>query len=844
MDPATERITMVTKRPLSYWIKTSNLKLQLILLVVIAFNVVARVFPLEMQKRIVNQAIGLKKINLLFIYCGLYLVAVLLASGLKYAINVIQNKIGQETLSRMRKDLYAHILTLPLSFFRKASSGLVVSSLVTEVVSAGELVGQAVAVPVNNLLTLLAFAGYMFFLNPLLAAVSMVIYPIIVFVVPVLQRRSNAANKQRVDATRVFSGKIGETISGIHEIHGNGSYRIENRRYGKLVDELCRIRIVWNMYRFAVKVLNNLFQNLGPFFLFVIGGYLAIHGRFDLGALVAFLSAYEKLSDPWKELMDFYQVYQDASISYVRLMEYFDVEPEHLLEPTGREPYDLKGAIQIKDLSFSVAGGIRLLKNINLELRPGEQLALVGFSGSGKSTLAQCISQLYKYTGGSIQMDGLEVSELTKRDLTCNVGVVAQAPYVFDGTIKENLIYSCEAVIEGDESDDRRALPTLDEMIEVIQQVGLFVDVLRFGLNRVVQTDHEQDLVSKLVRVRENFQAEFGGELGEYVEFFDDKKYLHFSSVAANLTFGSPNREEFSPKRLPRNDYFLALLEEAQLKGPLINLGRELATQTVDILGALPPDEVFFEQSPIPIDEFEEYKELVGRLASSRLHELSEGEQRRLLRLALRFIPGVHKIVALPEMMERMILDGRYLFMEKTQKEDPGAFTFYRMSEYIHSQTILDNILFGKPTTDQVNAQERINQSIIQLLIEEDLLERIVEIGMEFNVGTKGDRLSGGQRQKLAIARVFLKNPHILIMDEATSALDNASQKRIQTLLETKWKGKSTLISVIHRLDTIKGYDQIGVMKAGKIVEMGTYDALMARKGMLYELVHGPKSVA
>jgi ABC-type multidrug transport system fused ATPase/permease subunit len=191
-----------------------------------------------------------------------------------------------------------------------------------------------------------------------------------------------------------------------------------------------------------------------------------------------------------------------------------------------------------------------------------------------------------------------------------------------------------------------------------------------------------------------------------------------------------------------------------------------------------------------------------------------------------------------------MILDGRYLFMEKTQKEDPEAFTFYRMSEYIHSQTILDNILFGKPTTDQVNAQERINQSIIQLLIEEDLLERIVEIGMDFNVGTKGDRLSGGQRQKLAIARVFLKNPHILIMDEATSALDNASQKRIQTLLETKWKGKSTLISVIHRLDTIKGYDQIGVMKAGKIVEMGTYDVLMARKGMLYELVRGPKSVA
>jgi ABC-type multidrug transport system fused ATPase/permease subunit len=104
-------------------------------------------------------------------------------------------------------------------------------------------------------------------------------------------------------------------------------------------------------------------------------------------------------------------------------------------------------------------------------------------------------------------------------------------------------------------------------------------------------------------------------------------------------------------------------------------------------------------------------------------------------------------------------------------------------------------------------------------------------------VGTKGDRLSGGQQQKLAIARIFLKQPKLLIMDEATSALDNNSQTRIQNLLETRWREKSTVISVAHRLDTIKNYDRVAVMKAGKILEIGTYDELMARKGMLYELV-------
>ena len=835
---------MVTRRPLIYWVKTSSIKLQVLLLVVIAFNIVARVYPLEMQKRIVNEAIGLKKLDLLILYCSLYLVAVLIASGLKFIINWIQTYLGQQTLARLRKELYAHILTLPLSFFRKASSGMVVSSLVTEVVSAGELVGQAVAVPVNNILTLLAFAGYMFYLNPLLAALSIGIYPIVIFVVPKLQGRSNRANKMRVDVTRDLSSKIGETVSGIHEVQGNASYRIENRKYGSFVDRLFEVRMVWNLYKQGIKVLNNLFQNLGPIILFIVGGYLSIQGRFDLGALVAFLSAYEKLYDPWKELMDFYQVYQDATTGYQRLMEYFDVEPEHAIEPPDREPYTLQGSIHAQDLSFSVAGGIQLLKEVSLDLSAGEQLALVGFSGSGKSTLAQCISQLYTYTGGSVQIDGREVTDLTKMDLAQNMGIVAQSPYIFDGSIKENLCYSCAALLKDEDAGKPEKLPTLDEMIEVVQQVGLFVDVLRFGLNAILAVNQEDELVAKIIRIRENFQTRFGKDLADYVEFFDEQRYLDFSSVAANLTFGSPNRDEFTQEQLADSPYFLRFLDEAQVKRPLINLGRELASQFLDIVGDLPPDEIFFKESPIVPGELDDYKALLGRIEHSRLHELAEEDQRMLLRLALRFIPGIHKLATLPEVLRNLILEGRFLFMDKIQKDHPGALVFYRMSDYIHSQTILDNILFGKTTSEHPNAQERINQSIIHLLIEEDLLERVVEIGMDFRVGTKGDRLSGGQRQKLAIARVFLKGPPILIMDEATSALDNASQKRIQTLLETKWKGKSTLISVVHRLDTIKGYDKIAVMKAGKILEMGSYQELLAKKGVLYELVHGAKAAA
>ena len=831
----------VVKRSLFSWIIPGNIKFQVLIMFIIIVTVIIRVIPLEMQKRIINEAIRLKKIDLLYLYCGIYVAAVFLASGLKYLITILQTYIGDRALANIRKELYHHILTLPLSFFRKTQPGMVVSSLLTELASSGNFIGMAIAVPVINVLTLLAFAVYLFWLNPMLAIISLSIYPMVLFLVPVIQKRANRANKRRLDTTRSLSSRIAETVTGIHEVHGNGSFHIENKKYDKLVERLFRNRIAWTLYVQGVKLTNNFFMNLSPFLVFLLGGYLAMTGRLELGALVAFLSAQEKLYDPWKELIIFYQIYQDASVRYKRTMEYFELMPEHALKPVGRVPYELKGSLEVKDLSFDTEDGIRLIDNISFSLKQGEHLALVGFSGSGKSTLALCLGQLYRYTRGHVLIGKKEISDLTKSDIVHNIGFVSQSPFIFDGTLKENLLYSFSAMIGDRESKEGDTMPSLDDMIEVLHQTGIFVDVLRFGLNAILTYDRDRDLVSTIIHVRKNFQQEFGEDLADYVEFFDENRYLYYSSISENLTFGTPNTESFADENLCKNEVFLKFLDKADLTRPLLSLGVELSKQTVDILGNLPPDKVFFEQSPIPPDELDEYKTLVERIKKKKLHQLSVEEREELLQIALRFTPGIHKMVSLQRILKTLVLEGRALFRENIANAYPEDFSFYRMSHYIYSQTILNNIFFGKMKTASPQAQEKIDQSIIQLLIEEDLLERIIDIGMNFQVGSKGDRLSGGQRQKLAIARAFLKIPGILIMDEATSALDNKSQARIQNLLETRWKGRSTVIAVVHRLDIIKNYDRIAVMKAGKVGEMGTYDELIAREGMLYELEFGKR---
>lgn len=815
------------------------MSLQLLLLCIILAMVFLRVLPLEIQKRIVNDVLSGDKFSLLLIYCLIYLAAVLLASGLKFAMNGLQAVIGQRAMTDMRRELYNHILRLPLSFFRKNQPGTVVTSLVNELSTAGNFVGMAIAVPLSNILTLVAFAVYLIWLNPLLGIVTLSIYPIAIFVVPLAQRGANKANKQRVVVSQEMASQITESMIGIQEIHAHGSFRIEERRYNTLIERLLKIRIVWTLYRYAVKVINNLFVGMGPVLVFVLGGYLMMQGKIELGSIVAFLSAQEKLYDPWKELIEFYQVYQDASIRYKKIMQIFDKESEFFLEYDKTGPIsEIGGKIEVKNLSLTTTDGIKLLDQINLTVENGEHVALVGFSGSGKSTLAGCISQLFTYTGGDVLMDGHSVADLSKEEIVRNIGYISQSPFIFTGTVNENLLYAHEALVSYPATRETVVEPSLDDKIVVLQQAGLFVDILRFGLNSRNDRDQNPDLEKILLRVRQNFQENYGRELAEYVEFYREENYLYHSSVAENLIFGTPQLDEFGIDKLSDNKAFLGFLDSCNLLLPLIETGAELLQQTVDILGNVPREDIFFEQTPIQAATYGDHFELAEKSAVIPTSQLSRDERNKLLAIALRFIPSQHKIIVLQPLLEKLILNGRKGFRKWCIDNAPDAVSFYSDTRYLGSQSILNNIFFGSLTTDSPTVDERVNQCIIHLLIEEDLLERITDIGMNFHVGNMGDRLSGGQQQKLAIARVLLKRPKVLVMDEATSALDNKSQGRIQKIVE-QWKGTCTVISVIHRLDMLPSFDKVAVLKAGKIIELGNPKELISNKGALYELIHG-----
>lgn len=825
---------MVTKRTLYSWVLKKNMRWQLLLVLLVVTTVGIRVVPLELQKRIVNEAIGRGDLDLLVLYCLLFLGAVLTASSLKFCINLLQAYIGQRTLKRMRTALYGHILSLPLSFFRTIQPGQVINSLINELASVSGFIGSAVSVPLINVCTLLAMGGYLFYLNPLLAGLSFIIYPLQIVIVPRLQKRANEANRHRVNVSRIISGSIGEVVTGIHEVHGHAGFALENRRFEGQARELLKANVRMNAYRYGIKFANNVFEHMGPFILFLVGGAMTIRGLFDLGALIAFLSAYSSLSDPWRELMEFYQLKEDSQVRYKNVTAAFDLPPESLLVPVDRDVYRFRGEIELRNVSYRTPEGARLVADVNLHVRPGEMVALVGYSGSGKSTLAKVVAQLMPYTEGQALLDGHDVRSLTKLDVAENVGMVPQHPFIFSGTVRDNLLYSSRA------SEENRVPgfvePDLDRVIEVIQQVGLFVDVLKFGTQCVIVPQERPELAERILAMRRLFRERFEAGFGGDIEFFDPEGFLDYGSIAQNIVFGDFVERRANFEEAYRNKRFIAFLEQTGLDEDLVGFGAEVARATVPILryAAQTPD--LYADSPVQQEEMRDYAQVVAEMATRDRADLKASSRLLLLRLALKFVPGRHKTARMPAALKERILRARAEFRGFLAESGTSSLRPYDPDRYIESRSIRDNILFGQPRPGRGGALERISQHLLQLLIEEGVLESIVELGLEFQVGSMGEHLSGGQRQKVALARVLLKAPVVYILDEATAALDNASQARVQNFLRTV-RGRHTVISVVHRLDTVSHFDRVVVMKAGKIVESGPFDELMAAKGVLYDLV-------
>ncbi len=359
--------------------------------------------------------------------------------------------------------------------------------------------------------------------------------------------------------------------------------------------------------------------------------------------------------------------------------------------------------MDIEKAEFTVSGGIRLLEDISLQVKPGEMVALVGTSGSGKSTLALLMAQLYDLSSGSIRYDGHAIGSLCKADISHNITMIAQHPYIFTGTVRENLLYSASSIC-----DELCDLPVDEKIYEVIQNVGLEDDFLHFGLNMVMPKDEGSQNEQKIIQIRQLVAEYVHKKFLDDIEFFDVREFSEHSCLLDNLIIGESVNETYSIDRIIEHIGFMAILKKFVLDQELEHLGWKIEQATIDhVHQKKEGHKSLFQVSSMEAGELIFYTRLLLSLGDGKPQMTKERDA--LLVLALRYIPDQHTLVDLDPGIKEKIVRMRHFFLSEVIGVDmdnplkgqalPTQFSDFRPffpSVYIGTRSLLINIVFGQ----------------------------------------------------------------------------------------------------------------------------------------------------
>lgn len=326
-SPSIER-PGVAKRPprfvsLYRYVASRSLGHQVRLTGVVAIATVVALIPIEMQKRIVNEAIGAGSLTALARYGLLFVLGALAATGLKFAISLYEALIAERVLRDFRAMLYERILGLPVSQLRHMPPAQLVSIVLAEADELGGFFGQAFSVPLVSGCMLIALTAYLASLNPWTLGL-LALHPIEIWVIPRLQGRVNRLSRSRVALGRHLAAHLERSVRRrTRAATGPTDPSTDVLRFRQRLDRMLAIRVRAAAFKYGIKWVGNGVAKLGPFLLYMGGGWLIIShsSAFDLGRLVAALAAYDRLNDPWQDLLDYYSAKEIATTRYSQILE-------------------------------------------------------------------------------------------------------------------------------------------------------------------------------------------------------------------------------------------------------------------------------------------------------------------------------------------------------------------------------------------------------------------------------------------------------------------------------------------------------------------------------------------
>ena len=397
------------------------------------------VFP-SVTKWIINDVVRAQRPDKLLPLILLAAVAFLLQHVFNALRIILNNTFEQKVIFDLRSDLYSHIQLLPLRWFDNRATGDLMTRVIEDVNSVERVLIDGIEQGVVAVLQIVIVMTVMFYWNAKLALLALVPFPLLIAGALAYTLTAHRRYRLQRRASSDINALLHDNLAGIRQIKSFVREREEHARFNRVSDQLRRATLVvmrtWAIYSPSM----SMFEAIGAVLVLGFGSYAVLNGGMQMGDLVAFLLLTAFLYDPISRLHQLNQLVQAGRAAGERVFEILDESAEPGLIEKGQMLVRIAGDIRYEDVSFSYTQGLPALKHVSFHAAPGATIALVGATGAGKSTLVNLLVRFYEFTSGRVYIDGRPIREYGLGALREAIGVVTQESFLFNGSIRENLL--------------------------------------------------------------------------------------------------------------------------------------------------------------------------------------------------------------------------------------------------------------------------------------------------------------------------------------------------------------------------------------------------------------------
>ena len=373
-------------------------------------------------------------------------------SVFSYFQSIFSAKLSQSTVVKMRNDLFGHIVKLPISYIDTHQHGDIMSRMTNDVDKISNTISSSISSLFSGILTIVGVLSISLYLNWFLTIISLVSVGLTVIVVKYLSRLMRKFFKKQQALLGELNGHAEETITGYKTVAAYSHEDEAIEKFYKISTDLRKVGIKSQIFGGIMGPVNNIINNIGFLLVCGFGGYLAatnsgLGGWGVVGYVVTidvlskFILYSKRLSRPISEIANLWANIQSSMAAAERVFEIMDNDLEIDEGKVMLVDDEIKGYLSFKDIRFSYVKGEEVLKGFNLEVKPGQKIAIVGATGSGKTTVVNLLLRFYDPDSGVIELDGTNINDIPKYDLRKNIAIVLQDAVLFETTIAENIKY-------------------------------------------------------------------------------------------------------------------------------------------------------------------------------------------------------------------------------------------------------------------------------------------------------------------------------------------------------------------------------------------------------------------